>query len=1034
MAVTRIKNNQIFDKTITEQKIADGTLVGTLFNPNLTLNSNVTIAGNLSVMGTSSTISSTNTYVNDPLIVFNNGYTGLPSADVGILVNRNLNPANAAWIWDETADQFVGIFTTETGGTIGQVNNSGYAPLKVGNITVVSDSTFGNIKIESNDISAVNANGNVNLAPAGTGAVITTSRVLPSATGIYDIGAATYRWNNVYANTADIGGAIITTTGGNVTITPPSGGSTVVANLAITGTGSSFTGNITSGNVTITGGTINGTTIGGTVPSDATFTSIVDTGAFTANGVNAAISMAPTGTGTVTINPATAGTISNMAVSATTLSATGTSTLAITSATRLTTGNLQATGGAVSGVTITGSPISGSTGSFTTLAASGATTLAATSMSGALTVTDTTQSTDKDTGAVILEGGLGVEKNVNVGGALGVTGSSTLGSIVVAANSISSAGNVDISATGSVKIGSLTMPQTDGSAGSFMMSDGLGHITLVAAGAAASGNVIPLGTPTIGTLIDNNPAISTFSATTKVTDAVDKLNEILGKLVPPAPPAFPNGTLVVNSLSSNYRMTDFAQTNNTTTGSKQLAAGGVPSYRRAAAYTTNVFDNVGPGENGTISVMKNGVATGTRVIANSLANNGTYGELIISDNADYGTKFVPNRPLLFWNSFDAQASGTVAGGWNEVYMTDDAAGTTNTVVWYYDASAPGAPVVTGTTFAPTTEVTALSSSVPHYTSTTVWTAAGTAAKLSGDLYPATDTFLTGTAGGQFQAPASVTYTAAGIATPLARNLYVSSGNASWTTTANTVNATGSSTAGPGYTVNNSYTTGTGSSTPGGTVLTINTSDTSKVNENNVTVGTFGSGGSATAVRIGGLAIGATPVISGMAAWSSSAALPAYEATVVAGAAKQDTTNYSTGYFPAGPDLSTGRTATQYITFRVQRDAVSKFDIAVTGKFSGCQVAIPGSTIDVTALPTNGWIDPTVSYGGAGVPGTGSGGNGSVGCSIGGTLTVGSNVTQSKTVTFGTESSHNSTGNYIYIRFALAAGDSITALSFANPTH
>ena len=87
--------------------------------------------------------------------------------------------------------------------------------------------------------------------------------------------------------------------------------------------------------------------------------------------------------------------------------------------------------------------------------------------------------------------------------------------------------------------------------------------------------------------------------------------------------------------------------------------------------------------------------------------------------------------------------------------------------------------------------------------------------------------------------------------------------------------------------------------------------------------------------------------------------------------------------------------------------------------------MPGSSLDTTASPTNGWIDPTVSYGGAGVPGTGSGGNGSAGCSIGGTLTVGSNITQSKTVTFGTESSHNSTSFYIYIRFALASSDSGT---------
>ena len=37
-------------------------------------------------------------------------------------------------------------------------------------------------------------------------------------------------------------------------------------------------------------------------------------------------------------------------------------------------------------------------------------------------ITDTTQSTSKDTGCSVLEGGLGVERNLNVGGDLGVAG------------------------------------------------------------------------------------------------------------------------------------------------------------------------------------------------------------------------------------------------------------------------------------------------------------------------------------------------------------------------------------------------------------------------------------------------------------------------------------------------------------------------------------------------------------------------------------------------------------------------------------
>ena len=49
-------------------------------------------------------------------------------------------------------------------------------------------------------------------------------------------------------------------------------------------------------------------------------------------------------------------------------------------------------------------------------------------ISGITTISNTTQSDNKDTGSLILEGGLGVEKNVNLGGNLGVTGIATINS------------------------------------------------------------------------------------------------------------------------------------------------------------------------------------------------------------------------------------------------------------------------------------------------------------------------------------------------------------------------------------------------------------------------------------------------------------------------------------------------------------------------------------------------------------------------------------------------------------------------------
>lgn len=148
MAVTRIKNNQITDQTIEYTKIKPYTLVGTLFNPELTINSNIAIIGNLSVTGNTQTVNSVNTLINDPLVIFNNGYTGTPSYDVGILVNRNLNPINAAWVWREANVGFAGVLTSETGTTAGAINNTTYANLTIGN-TIIDAYSVNSVNVDS---------------------------------------------------------------------------------------------------------------------------------------------------------------------------------------------------------------------------------------------------------------------------------------------------------------------------------------------------------------------------------------------------------------------------------------------------------------------------------------------------------------------------------------------------------------------------------------------------------------------------------------------------------------------------------------------------------------------------------------------------------------------------------------------------------------------------------------------------------------------------------------------------------------------
>ena len=539
------------------------------------------------------------------------------------------------------------------------------------------------------------------------------------------------------------------------------------------------------------------------------------------------------------------------------------------------------------------------------------------------------------------------------------------------------------------------------------------------------GNTVILGSNTSGELVSN--AVSLTTATT-VTNGLAQINQILGKLVPQSPGAFPNATSLSVSTLSTYRMTNFTQTDRTTTASKQVAAGStVTSVRRAAAYTTNTFADVGPGETGTLTLVKNNVATGAVTFTSSSAN-GTYSDLIITDSKDYsltGRISYAN----FWRSFDAQGSGTVANGWNEIYLSHSGGSNTSTVSWYYDDSAPGAPTFTTPTIVPSSTTVIYSSTVPHYTSATTFLLGVNVSKLSGDMYPTSNNFFTGTAGGAFGAPTSNNYPAVGI-TVMPRNYLVSSGSLVVNSTSTIVSGFGSSSTGPSVTVDNSYSTASQAFTTalGSTVL-YKTGTASAMEETSVTFGSTVGVGSGTASRIINPGTTDTPAYTASASLfnSQSSTLTANDATIVAGTLKHDQTNYATGYLPAGPNLSTGRTGSQYFTFRFVRTSVSKFDIQFTGTIAGMWVALPGSAIDTAAAATNGWIDMSLAYGGSGVP--------SSGASVGGVVTLNSAVTNHrKTCTFGTVSSSSTSTNEIYVRIKLTSGQTVTALTLQSPTN
>ena len=87
----------------------------------------------------------------------------------------------------------------------------------------------------------------------------------------------------------------------------------------------------------------------------------------------------------------------------------------------------------------------------------GTVTLSGLTLSGALVLSNTTESTDKDTGCLILEGGIGVEKNANIGGMLNVTGITTCAGGLDVTGDITASGTVTANSDEKLKENVITI-------------------------------------------------------------------------------------------------------------------------------------------------------------------------------------------------------------------------------------------------------------------------------------------------------------------------------------------------------------------------------------------------------------------------------------------------------------------------------------------------------------------------------------------------------------------------------------------------
>lgn len=156
-----------------------------------------------------------------------------------------------------------------------------------------------------------------------------------------------------------------------------------------------------------------------------------------------------------------------------------------------------------------------------------------------------------------------------------------------------------------------------------------------------------------------------------------------------------------------------------------------------------------------------------------------------------------------------------------------------------------------------------------------------------------------------------------------------------------------------------------------------------------------------------------------------------EAVVRYGDLVHYTTDLSSGYLPAGPDLNTGRSGTQYFRFAFKRTAMANFTVRLTGSVSSFHIAAPGTNIDSTS-ELNGWLSAGDTYAGAGTPGanTAAGGNGSDGCAFTSGDRIQSNTNYSNqtfTLTLGDQNATSAYNNQVLISIGVASGQSVTRL-------
>lgn len=295
MAITRIKNNQIFDNTINGgSKILDTSIPGGKLVNDLTYGSNLTISGNLIVTGATTTVDTTSTSIEDAVILLASNQTGAPTTDIGWVGERGTD-TNVAFVWKEADDEFVLGYTTSDAVT-NIIAVSSLANLSVSNLTAASitgdlalTALLADSVVFTNATQQLSSSANLSFDGATLG-----------LTGILEVDGLTLDGTAVSSNAAM---TIVSGANGNISITPDGTGVTNVTDLVFTGLATDqivFTGldsaATVSSNLTFDGTAL---VVTGSAQVDEV---LIDGATISSTVVDSNLVLAPNGTGSVDVS------------------------------------------------------------------------------------------------------------------------------------------------------------------------------------------------------------------------------------------------------------------------------------------------------------------------------------------------------------------------------------------------------------------------------------------------------------------------------------------------------------------------------------------------------------------------------------------------------------------------------------------------------------------------------------------------------------------------------------------------------------